>query len=884
MRLMKKIPLILLTLILIFPLFAVKGKVYLVPGSDTSIWDGLSTSVYDGRLFLSGLYSNPGRYGYAVMDTAFRHSLKDSQGRPMKMTWWMMAGNVFDRSINCNIPVRRNISLYLMKKYHQEAIDHYDDQLSLHYHTYYWSDPDGDGIYAYEVAPDFSLKQDDYEKTLCSFLIEDRIFPVSFRSGWMYMDLNWQAYQERFIPFDMSDCWSAWSEGTQPYHPAEDNYRIPGDLKQWRVRSFYFTVYSQMTNALNTMFREAAEGKDQMANMWSHLPETDFLAGMDSMNTLAHQLSEQYGVEFLYCKDVEAMRLWINPEDTIAPVLTFTEIPEGDQLRFAISSDGPVFQSDEPFVAMKDIYEDYYRLACIKTGEFNWETRDPVPAAELVKVSVAVCDSVGNQSIEELQYLPDDIYIDNADPEFHEREGNWSDHNSGELWNLGARLLNGRGKVEIIPDIPETRDYAIFFHGAGSDTDSLRLIVQNGSISDTLHFYERLKGLNHWQRAGFAELEAGSGNTLIFENLSREKKFGLDVVRITPMVADKFFDVKPNILNFDAVSVEDTVFLELKISNFGKDPLQVISFSFNGEKLMIPESFPLNLDPMEERSIPVYFSTQEFCEYQDAITICTDDPHKPEIIIPVFVSADSYFKAIDNEDADKYTEYGSGWSYSTALGWRSTSRYTTLTGSGAATGKYAEFREKLNYSGSYDIQYIVPRTTNAHDHAQYILMINGEAVDTVIINQNEESGVFRSIGHFDLPKDLPISLRVMDNGGNTNSGAVLRTDAVKFLLLEEKVVSAIDFSGIPDKFMVYPNYPNPFNPSTSITFALPEAGEVRIDFFDLQGRKAGPTIREYRKAGYHRILWVPRELSSGVYFYRIQTPDASEIRKCTLMK
>ena len=151
---MKKTIALILSMLFLFPAFArEKPRVYLVLGSDTSIWDGLSTTMYNDRYFKSALYTDPSEHAYAVMDSSFRSKLTDSYGTPMKMTWWMMAGNVFDMSKNCNIPIRTNITLYLMKKYHRKALDRWDDQLSLHYHTYYWSDPQNDGIYKWEQAP-----------------------------------------------------------------------------------------------------------------------------------------------------------------------------------------------------------------------------------------------------------------------------------------------------------------------------------------------------------------------------------------------------------------------------------------------------------------------------------------------------------------------------------------------------------------------------------------------------------------------------------------------------------------------------------------------------------------------------------------------------------
>ncbi len=876
----KKVLTLFLAIAILLPAFAAeKGKVYLVIGSDTSIWEGLSITVYGNRYCKSTLYSDPERNGYAVMDTSFRNQLRDSYGTPMKMTWWMMAGNVFHLSKNCNIPIRRNITLYLMNKYHQDAIDLYDDQLSLHYHTYYWSDPDGDDLYKWEKAPDFDLNQDDYEKTLCTFLIEDDVFPISFRSGWMYMDNHWQSYQERFIPFDMSDCWTSIVDGSVPFHPAEDNYRIKGDLKQWRVRSIYFTIFSSLNYGMDIVFREAAEGNDQMLCLWSHLPEATFLSGMDSLNNLAHRLSEEHDVEFMYCKDVEAMRIWIDPLDTIAPVLTVNEIVEGDEIRFAIETDGPIFQVDEPFITVKTMYETYERLDCAITGENQWETIEGIAMDQLAKVAVAVCDSVGNQAKVHLDYVPDDLFIDEQNTEYIEVSGIWDDYTSGELWDLNARLLQGAGSFTITPDIEETRTYNILFHGPGSTTDSARCIIQNSSIQDTVLFNSRLLGSDKWQHVGFFDLESGTGNTITFENLDTNLAMGIDVVRITALIADKNFIIDQDILTFGDVSVGDSATLYLSMANNGKEKVEISSLSGFGSKLIIGEEFPLILAPMEAKEISITFTSESFCEYNDMIIVESDDPRNPIKYIPVFASS-SYYRIIDNQDALGYTEHGSGWFTSGVAAWLETSRCVFNSGSGA----HADFTKILRYSGSYDIQFIVPPTSNAHDHAEYIVLVDGNPIDTIVVDQNINSGSWVSVGEYDLPKDVPITLRIQDNGGNTNPGSVLRADAVKFILVEEKFVSKINHAGIPEDFKLFQNYPNPFNPSTQIYFALPQQSKVLIDFFDLQGRSVGQPIHAEFEAGYHKITWTPSHLSSGVYFYRVKTDAGVGIKKCTFIK
>ncbi|MEA2076672.1 MAG: T9SS type A sorting domain-containing protein, partial [Candidatus Marinimicrobia bacterium] len=766
---------------------------------------------------------------------------------------------------------------------------------------YYWSDYDGDGMYYYNQGLDFTTNQADYEECLNKFLIEDDIFPISFRSGWHYMDNVWQAYQERFIPFDMSNCYPAkgtnltepinnyidWSESPDafvPYHPNADNYQIEGNLKQWRLRSLAFTnMYS--VRHVETLFQEAANGNDQMVCLWSHLPQNDFLPGMDSVNTYMHKFADEYGVEFMYAKDVEAMRLWINPEDTIVPVLTVNEIIDGDEIRFEMITDGPVFQVNEPFITIKNKYEEYERMDCSITGTNQWETIEGIPADELAKVSVAVCDSVGNQAKVHLDYVPDDIFIDDRSDEFVEGSGSWQDYDgTTELWDLTGRVLSGLGSVTITPDIEEDLTYSVFFHGPGSTTDSVRIVANNSSINDTVMIDETLLGRDHWQHVGFFELEAGTGNTITFENLDSTLDMGLDVVRITPLVVDMNFVMETDMITFGDISVSDTATYLLKLSNMGKQELNISKFSVFGSKIYIDETFPLTLAPMEIKEIPIKFYADYFCEYNDVLTIETDDPRNPYKLIPIFADASSYFKLVDNEDVTGYAEGGAGWFTSVATAWLATSRCVYVSSSGTASGVYADFIKTFDFSGSYDIKFIIPKTVNAHDHAHYIILIDGVPQDTVVINQNTNSASWVSIGEYDLPKDVEVTLRVQDNGGNTNSGSVLRADAVKFILVEEKFVSSINNAGIPEKFKLFQNYPNPFNPSTQIYFALPEAGEVSIDFFDLQGRKIDDTITRNMEAGYHRVKWSPSNLASGIYFYRVTSPAGMAINKCTFVK
>ncbi len=80
------------------------------------------------------------------------------------------------------------------------------------------------------------------------------------------------------------------------------------------------------------------------------------------------------------------------------------------------------------------------------------------------------------------------------------------------------------------------------------------------------------------------------------------------------------------------------------------------------------------------------------------------------------------------------------------------------------------------------------------------------------------------------------------------------------------------------------NYPNPFNPSTRISFSNPKAGSVKVDVYDLKGRKVASLMDEFLQVGQHQLEWNAGNLPSGVYFLKLQTSEGSTSRKCVLLK
>jgi hypothetical protein len=87
--------------------------------------------------------------------------------------------------------------------------------------------------------------------------------------------------------------------------------------------------------------------------------------------------------------------------------------------------------------------------------------------------------------------------------------------------------------------------------------------------------------------------------------------------------------------------------------------------------------------------------------------------------------------------------------------------------------------------------------------------------------------------------------------------------------------------GVP---VLHQNTPNPFNPATTISFSIPEAGPVWLDVYDLQGRHVVTLVEESLPAGRHELLFAPGNLASGIYFYRLRAEDYEKTRRMLLLK
>jgi hypothetical protein len=133
-------------------------------------------------------------------------------------------------------------------------------------------------------------------------------------------------------------------------------------------------------------------------------------------------------------------------------------------------------------------------------------------------------------------------------------------------------------------------------------------------------------------------------------------------------------------------------------------------------------------------------------------------------------------------------------------------------------------------------------------------------------------------------------------GGIDNIALEFGGDGINGRLIFDEIRMAVSFAGlstavsvprdedVPVQFGLAQNYPNPFNPSTTISYTLERTEHVRISVYDLLGREIAVLVNGVQNPGYHDVAFQSSGLTSGAYFYRMQTAQGAITKKMVLMK
>jgi hypothetical protein len=122
------------------------------------------------------------------------------------------------------------------------------------------------------------------------------------------------------------------------------------------------------------------------------------------------------------------------------------------------------------------------------------------------------------------------------------------------------------------------------------------------------------------------------------------------------------------------------------------------------------------------------------------------------------------------------------------------------------------------------------------------------------------------------------------NGMYENTAQAILSGLFDYLFIPSSGLPGERLERQPYAFKLMNNYPNPFNPTTTIAFSLPSQSVATLKIFDVIGRECATLVSEPLSAGMHTIRWDAGMLSSGMYYCRLQAGDNVETKKIILMK
>jgi hypothetical protein len=94
---------------------------------------------------------------------------------------------------------------------------------------------------------------------------------------------------------------------------------------------------------------------------------------------------------------------------------------------------------------------------------------------------------------------------------------------------------------------------------------------------------------------------------------------------------------------------------------------------------------------------------------------------------------------------------------------------------------------------------------------------------------------------------------------------------------------------VPVEFHLYPNFPNPFNPETTIRYGVPQKGHVKLSVFNILGQQIRILVEKNQLPGYYEVIWdgcdgMGNRVASGVYIYRLEACAKIATRKMVVLK
>ena len=157
------------------------------------------------------------------------------------------------------------------------------------------------------------------------------------------------------------------------------------------------------------------------------------------------------------------------------------------------------------------------------------------------------------------------------------------------------------------------------------------------------------------------------------------------------------------------------------------------------------------------------------------------------------------------------------------------------------------------------------------------LMAGGESGDVIVPGDSTNSILFQQISTLSMPP--------YGSGSNYLTGYEISLIAQWIVEGALEVEELSNSNNIyPDEYVLNQPFPNPFNPTTSISFSIPEQSQASLKFYDIKGNLISILLNQTMNIGYHQIEWNAEELPSGVYFVKMDAGEFTHTQKLMLVK
>ena len=211
------------------------------------------------------------------------------------------------------------------------------------------------------------------------------------------------------------------------------------------------------------------------------------------------------------------------------------------------------------------------------------------------------------------------------------------------------------------------------------------------------------------------------------------------------------------------------------------------------------------------------------------------------------------------------------------LGFPIKNEIQTIHGSGYSHLDSVTITAPKFYGGIIEVNYDYILDTEKKKKINFYNGLNKSVIKYDTIKDNQRINELWSIQNRSIDSIVYEEKISQNSFGNVNS----------YRLFEQgikTVTSVNEIQSIPNNYALFNNYPNPFNPSTTIIYQIPKQSMVKIRVCDILGQEVATIINEEQSAGEHSITFDGSTLSSGIYFYQLIAGNIILTKKFMLMK